>query len=129
MTGAPDYRLDFPAHETLLVAIDWIEQHCVVPDGFQKGDPFELVGWQLFALANLYRVKRSARWDPESPMLATAFVYRRGQIVLPQKAGKAPYTSAQVCLEAVGPALFAGWAAGGESWDCRDHGCDCGWVY
>jgi hypothetical protein len=48
---------------------------------------------------------------------------------MPQKAGKAPYTSARTCVEAVGPALFAGWAKGGEVWDCRDHGCGCGWVY
>jgi hypothetical protein len=36
---------------------------------------------------------------------------------------------AHVCLEAVGPALFAGWAKGGETYDCRNHGCGCGWIY
>jgi hypothetical protein len=25
--------------------------------------------------------------------------------------------------------LFAGWAVGGEVYDCRDHGCGCGFVY
>jgi hypothetical protein len=65
----------------------------------------------------------------EVGQLAPAFHYRRSQIVLPQKAGKAPYTAAHICVEAVGPALFAGWAEGGEVWDCRDHGCGCGWVY
>jgi hypothetical protein len=34
-----------------------------------------------------------------------------------------------VCLEAVGPALFAGWAKAGESYRCKDHGCSCGWSY
>lgn len=139
MTGSvwsmepPDYlTLDFPGNQTLNVGLEWIEAHCVVPDGFQKGQPFELVGWQAFAIANFYRVKPKAPKDNqflERPILAPAFHNRRAQIVLPQKAGKAPYTSAQVCLEAVGPALFAGWAQGGESWDCRDHGCGCGWVY
>jgi hypothetical protein len=34
-----------------------------------------------------------------------------------------------VCAEGVGPVLFAGWAVGGEVYDCRDHGCGCGFVY
>lgn len=116
------YVVDFP---TLFVAADWVSAHCVVPDGFCKGDPFELVDWQLWALLNFYRVR------PEATVgqLAPAFFYRRSQIVLPQKAGKAPYSAAHICVEAVGPALFAGWAEGGERWDCRDHDCGCGWVY
>lgn len=117
-----DYLIDFP---TLFVAADWVSAHCVVPDGFSKGDPFELVDWQLWALLNFYRVRPEARVG----QLAPAFFYRRSQIVLPQKAGKAPYSAAHICVEGVGPALFAGWAQGGELWDCRDHGCGCGWSY
>jgi hypothetical protein len=117
-----DYLIDFP---TLFVAADWVSAHCIVPDGFLKGDPFKLVDWQLWSLLNFYRVRPSARVG----QLAPAFFYRRSQVVLPQKAGKAPYTAAHVCVEGVGPALFAGWAVGGELWDCRDHGCGCGWVY
>jgi hypothetical protein len=114
---------------TLFVAVDWVTQHCIVPDGFRKGEPFEPVSWQAWCLLNFYRVKPSAVWVPSNPILAPAFHYRRSQILLPQKAGKGPYTAAHVCIEAVGPALFAGWAQGGETWDCRDHRCDCGWVY
>jgi hypothetical protein len=117
-----EYLIDFP---TLFVAADWVSAHCVVPDGFAKGDPFELVDWQLWALLNFYRVKPTATVG----QLAPAFFYRRSQIVLPQKAGKAPYSAAHICVEGVGPALFAGWAVGGEVWDCRDHGCGCGWSY
>ena len=116
--------IDFP---TLRVAADWVQAHCIVPDGFQKGEPFELVDWQLEALLNFYRVRPDAQ--PAPRQLGTAFHFRRSQIVLPQKAGKAPYTGAHICVEAVGPALFAGWAEGGELWDCRDHGCGCGWAY
>lgn len=97
----------------------------MVPDGFQRGEPWRFYDWQAWCLLNFYRV----RPDAKAGQLAPAFHNRRGQIVLPQKAGKAPYTSAHVCIEAVGPALFAGWAAGGEVWDCRDHGCGCGWIY
>lgn len=121
-SARPEFVVDFL---TLFVAADWVEAHCIVPDGFEKGKPFELVDWQAWALLNFYRLRPGA----EVGQLAPAFHYRRSQIVLPQKAGKAPYTAAHICVEAVGPALFAGWAKGGETWDCRDHGCECGWVY
>lgn len=114
--------IDFP---TLFVAADWTQAHCIVPDGFAKGDLFELVDWQLWALLNFYRLKPDAKVG----QLASAFHFRRSQLVGSQKTGKAPYTAAHVCVEAVGPALFAGWAEGGEQWDCRDHGCPCGWAY
>lgn len=113
------------AGQALLITREWVGQHCIVPDGFEKGDSFELVGWQAWALLSFYRVKPRARRG----QLAPAFHHRRAQIVLPQKAGKAPYTAAHICVEGVGPALFAGWARGGETWDCREQGCDCGWVY
>lgn len=121
-----EFAIDFP---TLWVALDWVEAHCVIPDGFRKGEPFELLDWQSWCYANNYRVKPDALWMPEDPILAPNFYYRRSQIVLPQKAGKGPYTASRVCLEAVGPALFAGWATGGELYRCSDHGCHCGWAY
>lgn len=113
------------ADRPLAVALGWIEAHCVIPDREQVGQPFALLDEQFRFLAAHYRVKRSAKLGE----LAPAFVFRRSQLVAPQKAGKSPLESAQTCLEAVGPALFAGWAAGGEVYDCRDHGCGCGWVY
>lgn len=122
----PEFVVDWP---TLYVAVDWVEQHCVIPDGFRKGRPFAPYEWQAWCLLNFYRIKPDAVWVPENPILAPAFHYRRSQVVLPQKMGKAPLTAAHICVEAVGPALFAGWARGGEAWDCRDHGCGCGWIY
>jgi len=118
----PEYSVDFP---TLFVAHDWIEAHCVVPDGFDRGASFVLSGWQSWNILNHYRVKPSA----VRGQLAPAFHFRRSQTVRPQKTGKGPFTASTICLEGVGPALFAGWAAGGESYDCRDYGCGCGWVY
>lgn len=97
----------------------------MVPDGDEKGDPWEYFEWQSWCILNFYRLKPTAKIGQRAP----AFKYRRGQITLPQKAGKAPHTASHSCIEAVGPALFAGWAEGGEVWDCRDHGCGCGWVY
>jgi hypothetical protein len=123
---ADDYNVNFPV---LWVAIDWVEQHCVIPDGFRKGEPYELSTWQLWYYANHYRVKASARLTDKPAMGASAFYNRRSQVIMPQKAGKGPLTASQCCLEGVGPALFCGWATGGEEYRCRDHGCDCGWIY
>jgi len=122
VTEAPELQIDGP---TLLVAADWITRHCVVPDGPHMGAPFVLADWQLDFVAHHYQI------HPEATVgqLAPAFVYRRSQIVMPQKAGKGPLTATQTCLEGVGPALFAGWAKGGERYICSDHGCGCGWVY
>ena len=126
--AAPDYRVDFP---TLWVAAAWIEQHCIVPDGFRKGEAFRHYDWQLWARLNHYRVKPDAKaYDAEGyPTRAAAFVNRRSLVMAAQKVGKGPDGAAGVALEAVGPALFAGWAEGGDFYACSDHGCLCGWSY
>jgi hypothetical protein len=85
--------------------------HCVVPDGFDRGQPFGLVDWQAWALLNFYRLKagggvRPARAGVPLPPLAD----RR-----PQKAARRRTRAAHVCLEGVGPALFAGWARAASS--------------
>lgn len=107
----------------------WIEAHDVVPDGPRVGQPFRLYDYQLLYIANFYRVREDAVWDEANPLRAGAFVYRRGVLVGPQKVGKNPMIAAQVTVEAVGPALFAGWAGDDEGYVCRDHGCPCGWEY
>jgi len=123
MQAEPDrHVVDFP---TLWVAADWVEAHCVIPDGFDLGKKFTPSDWQLWNLVNHYRVKPTAKRG----QLAPAFYHRRSQTVRPQKTGKGPFTAAVVCLEGVGPALFDGWAKGGEVYDCRDYGCGCGWAY
>jgi hypothetical protein len=127
-TTEDEYRVDFPV---LWVALEWVERHCVIPDGFHKGNPYILADWQAWVFANHYRIRSDAPAPTnERPLIgAPAFFYRRSQIVMPQKAGKGPMTAAQVCLEGMGPAMFAGFARGGEKYDCRDHRCGCGWVY
>ena len=115
--------------QVLLVALDWVMAHCVVPDGFARGVPLELYDYQFRYLSNFYLVRGDATFDVSSPSLAAAFVYRRGLLVGPQKLGKGPLSAAHILLEAVGPALFAGWARGGEEYSCREHGCLCGWSY
>lgn len=109
----------------LFVALDWIPRHCVIPDGWHQGEPFVLYDWQLECTAAHYTVKRAARRG----QLAPAFRYRRSQVVAPQKTGKGPWSATVICLEAAGPAVFAGWAQGGELYQCSAFGCGCGWVY
>lgn len=116
------FVVDFP---TLWIVPDWIEQHCPIPDGFRAGEALELYPWQLWCTVNHYRV----RPDATVGQLATAFAYRRSQVVAPQKTGKGPWTATIIAAEAVGPVVFAGFADGGEVYRCSDHGCGCGWWY
>jgi hypothetical protein len=113
------------ADRPLAVALYWIEAHCVIPDRDQVGEPFRLFDAQLRFLTAHYTVRGSATPGELGP----AFLFRRSQLVAPQKAGKSPLEAAQTCLEAVGPALLAGWAEGGEVYDCRTFGCGCGFLY
>jgi hypothetical protein len=123
VTATDDHVVDFPTLGFLVA--DWKEAHCTIPDGFRMGEPFVETDWQLWATVNHYRVKRSATVG----QLAPAFHFRRSQIVLPQKAGKGPWSASDALAQASGPVLFAGWAEGGEVYDCRDFGCGCGFVY
>lgn len=113
----------------MFVVPEWIARHCVVPDGFRKGEPFRLYDYQFRYIVAFYTVRPDAEWRPDNPQLAPAFVFRRGLLVGPQKVGKNPMIAAQVCVEGVGPALFAGWAGKDEGYACADHGCRCGWEY
>jgi hypothetical protein len=113
----------------MYVVPSWIERHCVVPDGFLVGHPFRLYEWQLAYLGAFYTVRGSVAFDPVRPVLGPAFRYQRGLIVGPQKLGKDPLGAAHICVEAVGPVLFAGWAGRDDGYACAEHGCRCGWEY
>lgn len=127
MSSATEYRVDFP---TLGDLIDgWIEQHCRVPDGFARAQPFREADWQFWCTANHYRIRPEAKWIQARPMLNQAFHYRRSQIVAPQKTGKGPWAACVTAAEAVGPSVFGGWAKSGEVFDCADFGCSCGWYW
>lgn len=126
--GARDFTVDFP---TLWVIAAWHERHCIIPDGFRKGTPWQHYDWQLWVTANHYRVKPDAiAFDDEGyPTRAAAFFNRRSQVIDAQKKGKGPFGAVIVCGEAVGPALFAGFAEDGDTYVCADNGCGCNWTY
>ena len=122
----------------MMVAPSWIEAHCVIPDMSHQGKPFILGDEQLLFVARHYDVKPDAVFNPAAELDLTlpqnskgaAFVYRRSQLIRSQKWGKSPLVAALVCLEAVGPALFAGFAKDDKQvYRCTDHGCGCGWEY
>lgn len=119
--------VDFPTLGHLLD--DWIEAHCRVPQGFARGESFRQADWQFWCTANHYRIRPDAEWLPDRPLLNQAFVYRRSQVVAPQKTGKGPWSAALAAAEAVGPVVFGGWARRGETYRCEDHGCNCGFVF
>lgn len=103
----------------------WIEQHCVIPEGDDRGDPFVPTLDHRVWLANWGEVKPTAKPGERN----VAFRYRTGQWMAAQKVGKSPGVAAETCLEFVGPALFDGWAVEGDAYACADFGCPCGGVY
>ena len=107
----------------------WITQHCMVPDGFKRRQPFEQYDWQFWCTANHGRVREDATFDPEHPPLNQAFTYRRTDVIGAQKTGKGPWAACLLANMAVGPSEFAGWAKRGSVYDCADHGCGCGWYF
>jgi len=121
-----NFVVDYPTLGFLI--IDWVEAHCVIPDRTQVGEPFILSNWQAYNVLNHYRVKPNAVGVSVGE-LNTAFHYRRTLTVRPQKTGKGPFSAAVILIEGVGPALLEGWAEGGETYDCRNYGCGCGFVY
>lgn len=90
--------------------LDWIEAHCVVPDGDRMGEPFILSEEQARFILAYYRLKP----DAEQMDRSRAFYYRRAILVRPQKWGKGPLTAALILAEALGPVLFDGWDDQGE---------------
>jgi len=99
------------------------------------GEPYLLTDEMWNFLLWFYRVKDDAamlkpgKGGKMRSAWRSAFYYRRGQLVRPQKWGKGPFSAAIICLEGVGPARFNGWAQDGDAYVCADWGCDCGFVY
>ncbi|WML63646.1 terminase [Rhodococcus sp. AH-ZY2] len=126
------FLVDFPTLGDIGEA--WVRRHCRVPDGYRRGSDFVWSDWQFWCGAKYYEIRPGVEWGtgedgkPE-PLFNQAFVYRRAQVVAPQKTGKGPWAASMACLEAVGPSQFLGWAEKGDGYACSDWGCGCGWEY
>lgn len=104
----PTYAGEFPSLGWSVG--DWIEEHCVIPDGDHIGEPYKLTDEMWRFLVRHYRLRPEATQDRPS----VAWRYRRSQLVRPQKWGKGPFSASIICTEAEGPAVFAGWDSNGE---------------
>lgn len=89
---------------------EWIEGHCIIPDGPQAGLPYILTGEQLEHLVWCYRLHPTAVDGDDGD----AMFYRGDLLVRGQKWGKDPLAAARICAHALGPVVFAGWDANGE---------------
>lgn len=121
----PDYRIPPRTRSLGYLGMWWIEQHCVIPEGENAGDPFVPTLDHRVWLANWYEVRSTAKPGERN----VAFRYRTGQWMAAQKVGKSPGVAAETCLEFVGPALFDGFAVEGDAYVCADFGCSCEGVY
>ncbi|MCW2900228.1 MAG: hypothetical protein JWO67_2493 [Streptosporangiaceae bacterium] len=104
----PEYPGEFPSLGWLVG--EWIEEHCVIPDGDHLGEAYLLTDEMWTFLAWHYRLLPNATEDAWQ----AAWAFRRSQLVRPQKWGKGPLSAAMICAEAVGPVRFAGWDEDGE---------------
>jgi hypothetical protein len=88
----------------------WIQENCVIPDGYRQGEPFLLTDemWQF--LYQFYRVHPLAEpWPALLGLKNTG-----GQLRRAQKWGKDPLGAAIHWAEALGPSRFDGWDANGD---------------
>lgn len=89
---------------------EWIEENCVVPDGYRMGNPFTLTDEMWTFLIHYYRLfPHAAPWPAPD-----ALHYTGGQLRRVQKWGKDPFGAAIIWAEALGPTRFDGWDAAGE---------------
>ena len=126
--SAPEFVVNFPTIGDLVSA--WKARHCRVPDRHDRGKPFVEYDWQFWCTANKYRVREGVKLPRDGrPLLNQAFVNRQHQVIAPQKMGKGPWVATDVCVSAVGPSQFDGWAVAGELYECEANGCGCGWTH
>nr|DAW72249.1 MAG TPA: Large Terminase [Caudoviricetes sp.] len=121
-----DWVVTFPTLGDLWDA--WVQAHCLIPDGYRRGEAFVWSDWQFWCAANFGRIRAGLQWE-NIPLGARAFTYRRLQVIAPQKTGKGPWAASMTAIQAVGPAEFDGWASAGDSYRCSDWGCSCGFVF
>lgn len=89
---------------------EWIESHCVIPDGYRQGEPYLLTDEMWKFLVHFYRLYPYAEpWPAPDALRYTGAQLRRSQ-----KWGKDPFGAAMILGEALGPGRFDGWNAAGE---------------
>lgn len=92
------------------VALDWIEDNLLIPDGPRMGQPFRFYDEQAEHLLNRYRLDPNATEEDANE----AYTWSGSMWVRGQKWGKDPAMAAIDLFHAFGPCDFAGWDADGN---------------
>lgn len=108
----PQFPGEFPTLGYLLG--EWIEDHCIIPDGAQRGQPYLLTDEMWHHMLHVYRLDLNATVHPRFPRQRDGFVYHGNQLRRPQKWGKDPFMAVKALAHAFGPVMFDGWNADGE---------------
>lgn len=89
---------------------EWIESHCVIPDGYRMGEPYRLTDEMWSFLLHFYRLyPHAGAWPAPDALRHYGAQLRRSQ-----KWGKDPFGAAIILAEALGPTRFDGWNAAGD---------------
>lgn len=97
------------------VALDWIEENLIVPDGPSAGDPLTFTQEQAEFVLKLYEVDPKFTGDPiRGRSLMNARLIRRAVLSRPKGWGKSPLVAGLCLLEALGPVVLDGWDADGQ---------------
>jgi hypothetical protein len=86
-----------------------------------RGHPYKLTEEMWAFLVALRRREGASEQQP-----ASAWAFRRSQLVRPQKWGKGPFSRRDHLRRGRRPDRVR---RVGTSYRCSDHGCPCGWVY
>lgn len=92
------------------IALQWIRDNLVIPDGPNMGQPFVFYREQAQHVLNRYRLDPEAREEDGND----AFRNGGSMLVRGQKWGKDPILAALDLFHAFGPCDFAGWDANGN---------------
>lgn len=94
----------------------WLKEH--LPSPRNDREQLALAPWQKARILRWYEL------EPTGKRL-----WNRCHDEDPKGKGKSPLAAAIDIVEFRGPVVFAGFAKGGEFYDCLDHGCSCGRGY
>lgn len=97
------------------LALEWIEENLVVPDGASAGEPLTFTPEQALFVLRLYEVDPTFVGPPiVGRTLQNARLIRRAVLSRPKGWGKSPLVAALCLFEALGPAVLDGWDADGQ---------------
>lgn len=97
------------------LALDWIEENLVVPDGPSAGDPLVFSDEQAQFVLEFYEVDPGFTGPPiVGRSMVAGRIVRRAVLSRPKGWGKSPLVAAVCLFEALGPAVMDGWDADGQ---------------